>query len=220
MTETIVFNGVKFRRYPEAKQRADRVYYTPGIGDKQRGIGRLHEEIWKAAHGPIPPGSHIHHKDEDPLNNKLENLECLAGPIHMSFHNLGKCSDRKRENLDAIRPLTKAWHGSPEGLEWHRQHAYNSIRTVKPTEHVCDHCSKTFIAIPKKPNRFCSNACKSAWRRAAGLDNETRTCIICSGEFVVNRYARKTTCSVACRGRAQSETKKRRSGRAPFAVDR
>lgn len=213
MAETVEFNGVKFRRYPEAKQRADRVYYTPGISDKQRGIGRLHEEIWKAAHGPIPAGSHIHHKDENPLNNKLDNLELLTGAAHMSHHNLGQCSDRKRANLDAIRPLTKAWHGSEAGLEWHRQHAYNSLRAVAPTEHTCDNCSATFVAVPKKANRFCSNACKSAWRRKSGKDNEIRVCVVCSGDFAVNRYAQKTTCSVSCRGTLQSETKRNRSGR-------
>lgn len=211
MVETVVFNGTKFRRYPDAKQRSDRVYFTPGIADKQRGIGRLHEEVWKAAHGPIPLGMHIHHKDEDPLNNELSNLEALLGAAHTSLHNLGKCSERKRENLDAIRPLTKAWHGSPEGLEWHRQHAYNTIRVIEHAEHVCDHCGSTYAAVPKSPNRFCSNACKSAWRRAAGLDNETRSCAVCSGEFIVNRYAKKTTCSVECRGKAQSATKRSRS---------
>jgi len=52
----IVHNGTKFRRYPESKRRNDRVYFTPGIADRQRGVRRLHEELWIEHHGPIPAG--------------------------------------------------------------------------------------------------------------------------------------------------------------------
>lgn len=206
-SEIIEFNGVKFRRYPDAAQRSDRAYFTPGIADRQRGVGRLHEEIWKAANGPIPTGFHIHHIDGDPLNNSVANLECMARDEHMTHHHAGVCSDRKLAHLEAIRPLTKAWHGSDEGLEWHRQHAYTTIRAIEPCLHTCDHCGAEFMAVPKKPNRFCSNACKSAWRRASGLDNEVRVCVVCGVSFEVNRYAKKASCSRLCAGQLISRAR-------------
>lgn len=209
MAETVVFNGVKFRRYPDAKGRSDRVYFTPGIADKQRGIRRLHEEIWMAVHGHIPPGAHIHHKDENPLNNVLENLECLPGPDHTRLHGLGVCSDRKRENLDAIRPLTKAWHGSEQGREWHRQHAHEVYAAMAETDLTCERCGETFRIknLQASYSRFCSNACKSAWRRAAGLDDVDRICEICGTTYRANRYKKSKTCSRACGGKSQSRTK-------------
>jgi hypothetical protein len=45
-----------------------------------------HRVLWERAFGPIPPGHHIHHKDEDPLNNALDNLECLPHGAHVAHH--------------------------------------------------------------------------------------------------------------------------------------
>ena len=36
-----------------------------------------HREVWEQAHGPIPEGGVIHHKDHNPANNSLENLELI-----------------------------------------------------------------------------------------------------------------------------------------------
>ena len=46
-----------------------------------------HRWVWEQAHGPIPEGHHIHHKDENPLNNQLDNLECLPAVHHRNLHN-------------------------------------------------------------------------------------------------------------------------------------
>lgn len=194
----IEYNGVKFRRYPHAATRSDRVYFTPGIADRQRGKKRLHEEIWMDNNGPIPADHHIHHRDGNPLNNDAGNLECLPVLEHHRHHHVGQCSDRKRRHLEEIRPLAAAWHSSPAGIEWHRQHAYKSIRAVEPTEHVCERCGKTFETIPKKTNRFCSNACKAAARRASGVDDIEFTCQVCGEAFTANRYSKRKVCSRSC----------------------
>ena len=47
---------------------------------------RLHREIWKEYNGEIPEGCHIHHKDGNPLNNNIENLECLTASEHHQLH--------------------------------------------------------------------------------------------------------------------------------------
>lgn len=207
MGEIVEFNGVKFRRYPDSKRRSDRVYFTPGIADKQRGTKRLHEEVWIAAYGPIPDGFHIHHRDGNSLNNALANLEAIPVAEHVRHHHAGVATPAKAAHLAKIRPLTRKWHSSPEGKEWHRQHAHNSMLAVKPTPHTCETCGNNYMAVPKPGNRFCSNACKSAWRRQAGLDDEDRHCLICGGTFTVNRYSKKRTCSRRCAGRLQSQTK-------------
>lgn len=61
---------------------------------------------------------------------------------------------------------------------------------------VCERCSKQFES--KSPGRFCSNACKSAWRRASGADNEQRQCTLCGDTFEVNRYSKVRFCSRSC----------------------
>jgi len=42
--------------------------------------------VWVMHHGPIPKGRVIHHRDEDKLNDDLENLRCWTGSQHMGHH--------------------------------------------------------------------------------------------------------------------------------------
>lgn len=45
---------------------------------------------WLAWRGRIPKGFVIHHKDENRLNDHIDNLECMENGHHHSFHNSGK----------------------------------------------------------------------------------------------------------------------------------
>lgn len=60
------------------------------ISSKPRPQISLHRFVWQEAHGPIPDGYHIHHRDHDPGNNALENLELIEGRAHISRHHKGR----------------------------------------------------------------------------------------------------------------------------------
>ena len=60
---------------------------------------------------------------------------------------------------------------------------------------VCDQCGKEYMG---EKGRFCSNSCKSKWRRESGIDDEIRKCIVCDEEFSVNKYSDTVTCSRSC----------------------
>ena len=60
-SETIIFNGIKFRRYPDSKRSNHRNYFSPSGTYIKRGIKSLHIEIWKTANGAISDGQQIHH---------------------------------------------------------------------------------------------------------------------------------------------------------------
>jgi hypothetical protein len=202
--EIIEFNGVVFRRYPDSPIRTDRVYFTPKSSLRKQGMGRLHQEIWKAAYGEIPEGGHIHHRDGDPLNNSLENLECLDPRAHHhadALRGVYKTGPRKA-HLDRIRPLAGNWHQSKEGREWHRK---NPIRK-EPRQFTCEQCGTRFECIDTGNNRFCSGNCKAKWRKLAGLDSEERSCVWCGESFMVNRYSRARACSASCGQRARRAT--------------
>ena len=66
-----VFRGAKYWRSQSRFMRHGRL---------------LHRAVWEAAHGPIPAGHHIHHRNHDWRDNRLENLECLPAVAHKSHH--------------------------------------------------------------------------------------------------------------------------------------
>lgn len=164
---------------------------------------RAHRFVWERHKGPIPDGMHIHHIDGDKSNNEIDNLELMSPSDHLSMHMKEWVADpeykaRMDQNLDNIRHLTKEWHSSEEGLEWHRQHGINVFQNIQPIEFICEECGKDFKAKPLGVNKFCSNACKSAYRRRMGFDDVERVCLNCSTKFTTNKYTKNVTCSRPC----------------------
>ena len=62
----------------------------------------------------------------------------------------------------------------------------------------CVNCGNEFECIDNGHNRFCSNKCKSAYRRKSGVDNVERACVVCNKTFVTNKYSKKRSCSREC----------------------
>lgn len=46
-----------------------------------------HRLVWEAAHGPIPSGMQVHHKNGNKRDNRLENLELMTPRDHSEHHN-------------------------------------------------------------------------------------------------------------------------------------
>ncbi len=200
------FNGILYRRYPQAKNFSDRNYFRCKIADKKKGFGFLHRDIWKFHHGEIPEGFHIHHRDENALNNHIDNLEALHPKEHGRKHKLTPNKKRaiayRKTRLYALEKARKAavnWHRSDEGREWHRKHAKKLIAERKKIIKICEFCNNKYqtISISSK-DRFCSEKCKSSWRRNSGLDNENRNCEFCKKVFTTNKYTSQKFCSLSC----------------------
>ncbi len=122
--EVIVYRGIKFTRYPEAKAVGARNYFKGFANGKHI---KLHVYKWQCEKGEIPAKHHIHHKDGNSTNNEIDNLECLSAKKHLQHHYENKTEEQKKrlkENLitKAI-PASKEWHRSSEGRAWHREHA-------------------------------------------------------------------------------------------------
>jgi uncharacterized CHY-type Zn-finger protein len=199
--ETVIFNGIKFRRYPDSERHSDRDYYRPDGRRIRQGMGYLHQEVWKFHNGDIPDGYHVHHRDGNSLNNDITNLECLPEFDHLSMH--GKENEHDLEHLAAIRPLAAAWHGTEEGRKSGKFAGRRAWSLLQPHAYVCQHCGKVFERKSINPVKFCSNACKSAWRRTQHIDDEQRVCVVCGATFTVNRYSKAKTCSGLCSARSR-----------------
>lgn len=181
-------------------------YYLCGNYFQRNGV-RLHRRVWEHFNGPIPEGFHVHHKDGDRTNNKLSNLELLQEHKHLSLHSsTPEAKANAKRAIDIARPYAVEWHKSPEARVLCSIWAKEGAKKVKPVTRVCQQCGVTF-STKGRHAKFCSNRCKSAYRRKMGLDDVKRTCEICGSEFEVNKYDDATCCSRACAGKKQSRTK-------------
>lgn len=199
--ETVIYRSIKFRRYPESEQLADQRYYRPHSGHIEDGVESLHREVYKDHHGPIPDGWHVHHVDGDHSNNDPDNLEALPGKEHLELHGMEWSEERleaQRKHLAEIRKLASEWHASPEGREWHKRHGKKTWEGRDPIVSTCKQCGSEFETYFSDRAKYCSNACKSAARRAAGHDDEERVCEFCDRVFVINKYSSARTCSRSC----------------------
>jgi len=158
---------------------------------------RLHVFIWEYFNGAIPKGYQIHHKDHNKYNNEISNLELLPKEEHTRRH-IDEMTEEERkskaDNLNAhARPKACEWHKSDKGREWHRKH-YEEYKEElhKRIEKQCVVCNKTFLTYKK--GKFCSNNCKSAYRRASQVDNVERECICCGETFITNKYSKRKYC--------------------------
>ncbi len=50
--------------------------------------GSQYRQIYEQAHGPIPEGYHVHHKDGNHENNHADNLEAIKPRVHRMKHEL------------------------------------------------------------------------------------------------------------------------------------
>lgn len=196
------FNGVKFTRDNETG------YYLNSTIRK-----RLHRYIWEYHNGPIPKGSHIHHIDGDKSNNVIENLMLLGHGEHATLHGNERAEKAYNEMIrnlnENARPKASEWHGSREGKEWHKKHYENT----KDKLHIkkifeCKECGLRFKAIDNGLTSFCSNKCKSKWRRKSGIDDEVRVCSYCGNNYKVNKYKKNKTCSRSCSNKLRAKEHK------------
>lgn len=185
-----IFDGEKFRRDKKTG------YY---LCSKLR--KRLHRYVYEYYNGEIPKGYDIHHKI-DKYHNDIEDLELKKSSEHKQYHKNNLTEEQRdwyRKNMnDIARPKAIEWHKSVKGIEWHKkQYKKYEDKFRKEKEFKCENCGKVFNSSQVK-SRFCSNNCKSAWRRKEGIDNEIRTCEYCGKQFVTNKYYKTKFCSVSC----------------------
>lgn len=136
-------------------------YYCRGARNR-KGPPNLHRAIWEDANGPVPDGCDIHHRDGNPLNNALDNLECIAAMEHRRQHSIENIASGiwNVATVSALgREAAKQWHASAEGRERHRQDALKRWGRP-PIVFRCDRCDEPYEAPFKGRHRFCSPRCR------------------------------------------------------------
>lgn len=190
------YNGYRFTR----DERTGYYLSSVRIDGRRR---RLHVYVFLNETGYVSSKRfHVHHIDGDKGNNDITNLALVEEHTHVTHHSreyAATHSDELRERVEKIQPLTKEWHGSEVGREWHRkqwQNTKDSLYVVR--DFVCEYCGKPFQST-KVGSRFCCNAHKTAYRYHNKIDNEERICVVCGKRFSINRYSKTKTCSSDCK---------------------
>lgn len=118
--------------------------------------------------GPIPPGHHVHHKNFDRLDDRVENLECITASEHYEKH-ASRRSDQSRKRYREVATLIRE----------------------------CIQCHKNFEikdwASNSTKSKFCSRSCLEKWR-GNKFQPEQRTCEVCKSPYTATKVFQKYCC--------------------------
>ena len=154
-------------------------YYKKPSGyfksDHESGGVFMHRAVWERANGPIPDGHHVHHRNHDRSDNRLENLELLSASAHSLHHAQSNEWVGSRGNVEQLRTvgaLAKEWHRSDAGRAWHSENAKRAWEKREWFTAECQQCGKPFETPYPTRAKFCHPNCRAAalrQRRRDGL---------------------------------------------------
>lgn len=160
--EQIIVDNIRFRRYYESVRREDRIYFK-GYYNKKRVT--LHRYLWEKINGSIPKGFVVHHINNNPLDNRIDNLQCVSRSEHQSNHlKEPERIEKSRLTIKIAREFANKWHGSPEGLKFHKKLGKISWKKKIKKEKKCLNCFKQYKTYFPSRSKFCSTKCKSKFR--------------------------------------------------------
>ena len=189
----------------ETFTRDDKTGYFLTTSNNKHAGRRLHRAVWEFHNTKIPKGYEVHHIDHDKSNNEIGNLQLLTVEEHRRLHGKEASDEERRARRDNMLsnavPAAAEWHSSDIGKQWHREQYQRTKDRLHAEETlICQQCGKEYKGVNNGRNRFCSNVCKSAWRRKHGNNLEKRICCICGNEFYTDKYKHAKTCSPKCAG--------------------
>ena len=169
----VVQRTVRERKNPVQELDGIRFYHRPdGYYYNVDTRTAMHRYVWERHHGPIAPGCHIHHKDDDKGNNSIANLEMLSASDHALHHaatNQWVGSAANKAQLASINDLAKGWHASEAGKQWHSRTAVVSWAKRVWHKMCCTECGAEFSTPFPSRAKYCHANCKAqALRRLKG----------------------------------------------------
>ena len=194
----IQYNGLDF--YLNGKKRY--YYHTYFLNGKKK-YKALHRLIYEENFGDIPKGFHIHHKDHNCFNNNPDNLVCIQGREHQSYHMKDKWKNDKKyvkkslRHLDEIRLLASKWHGSKDGIEAHKIIGKKSWENRERMTMECVNCGKSYKSF-RPDSLYCTNICFQKYIYKTKRHFEQRICITCKNAFETKKYSKAKNCSKRC----------------------
>lgn len=147
-TNSIIYNNIKFS--------------DDGTGHyRNRKKGYIHRYIWEKYNNPIPNGYVIHHKDEDPSNNEIDNLQLMTNSEHVILHNTGRHRNLGKRHTDqAKKNMSESKLGQ---LAWNKGKNTSEEVRMKQSE-----SAKKRAPMSKETKLKLSNLAKIQWVKQKG----------------------------------------------------
>jgi len=165
---------------------------------------RLHRRMWEDVYGPIPEDHHIHHKNGDSTDNRIENLECIHKIDHHLMH-----FDREKQlgilHSKEIQEKAHQWQKTNDGKEKLSRASKANWVVREPIERTCTVCFIKFHTKNFTGTKYCSQKCRTKAGYLARIVE--LKCEICGATFRAEKGKAKT-CSPKCAGALSSRTKK------------
>lgn len=199
----IMYNGYIYRW--------DGFYYRRGGTKGFNPHSALHRAVWAFHKGEIPKNYHVHHKDHDPKNNSIDNLELHLASEHSKYHGRASRwvgSEQNIRQLQQCNERAKEWHKSDAGKLWHNQHGKRTWETRQCAVKKCAVCEESYETFFPDRSKFCSNKCKRRYHRKHYFKKEYRICLICKKPFEIYEYSSTKTCSKSCACLLSNHTKR------------
>lgn len=137
---------------------------------------KTHAAVLAAIAGPKPRGYHIHHRDKDPLNNRIENLEYKPAREHQSEHGKINAPKQWADPIIRSRMVAGLRRAAKENPDWCKGQNNPRWGYRKRADIECPTCGKTFN--PRKDQIFCGRKC---WGTSRRIDNHKIVAVVQAG---------------------------------------
>jgi len=135
----------------------------------------LHRVVWNYYFGEVGENYDVHHRDLNPANNSIENLQRLTKSKHMEIHHVKGMDSACKKAIFVCQNCGKEYEGFNTGRNrFCSKKCLNDYHYKRQIEHICEYCGKTFSASSfNKDQKFCSLSCSSKARWAKKKSSST-----------------------------------------------
>lgn len=145
-------------------------FYKAARTEHLVGNHSIHRTIWTYYYGEIPEGYDIHHRDLNPKNNDISNLQLLTKSEHWKLHVelLNLLPFKKFVCLECGKIFYKQTH-SKKIKFCSRICQRRNARKARAEIRICKQCGKEFLVDRCDPKIYCSRNCFYESRRGKNI---------------------------------------------------